>query len=272
MLTKRTLSKAFTVIILLLLNGCASPSLKYELLVENYELIQKTQMGLGYEHFLIHNGKSGDKLHIYVEGDGLPWQNRYQISPNPTPRNPLALNLLTQDTNFALYVGRPCYFNLHSSQNCSPQQWTNGRYGADIVDSMEKVIRNFLDSHQINQVVFIGYSGGGVITSLLANRFEETQLLISIAANLDINRWTTLHSYSPLDQSLNPAEIIQSFKKPSIYLGGGKDTIVPIHLNKDFLNKIDSELIVFPEFDHSCCWQQNWPGILERILEKDVMQ
>ena len=47
-----------------------------------------------------HKGLEGsDKnLVIYIEGDGNAWDSRYQLSENPTPKNPLALKLAAKDT------------------------------------------------------------------------------------------------------------------------------------------------------------------------------
>lgn len=269
MLTKTQLLKPFTVIIFLFLGSCAAPGLQHQSLIKNFELIQKTQKGTLYNHLMVNNQKPGDVLHVYIEGDGIPWRSRHQISADPTPRNPLALKLMTQDPNFALYVGRPCYFAI-KSDGCSPALWTNGRYSGAVVSSMETAIKSFLHSHQVDKVILIGYSGGGVIASLLANRLEETQLLITIGANLDIDRWTAQHDYSLLDQSLNPAETISSLKMASIHLAGEKDSIVPAYLNQDFINKIDGKLMLFSGYDHLCCWEENWPVILQDIITNNT--
>ncbi|WP_185964481.1 alpha/beta hydrolase [Aliikangiella marina] len=268
MLTKSRLSNTFIVIILWLINGCSTNKYQHQELFEKYELIQKIERGERFNHLLVSNRTSGKKLHIYLEGDGVPWISRYKISQNPTPYNPLALKLLLQDRDFALYVGRPCYFELHQSKNCTPQQWTNGRYGHDVIDSMEKVIRRFIRSTEVEQVIFIGYSGGGVIASLLAERFQETQLLITIAANLDTFRWTNYHDYSPLDLSINPATNIEAMSVPNIHLVGANDTIVPPELTKDFIQKLGGELILFPDYDHQCCWHENWSDTLDSIIDQ----
>jgi len=42
-------------------------------------------------------GAVGATLRVYIEGDGFAWINRFRISPDPTPRNPVALKLAATD-------------------------------------------------------------------------------------------------------------------------------------------------------------------------------
>ncbi|CAL1241117.1 protein of unknown function [Candidatus Methylocalor cossyra] len=42
-------------------------------------------------------------LHVYLEGDGRPWQTRWHIAEDPTPREPVMLRLMARDHQAALY-------------------------------------------------------------------------------------------------------------------------------------------------------------------------
>lgn len=198
------------------------------------------------------------ELHVYIEGDGTPWVRRTRIAGDPTPREPLALRLMEQDRAFSAYVGRPCYWGLARSENCEPRLWTSARYSREVVDSMRAVIRGLLDEHGSRQLVLIGHSGGGTLAMLLAPRFEETTAVITIAANLDVDAWTSLHRYLPLHESLNPMELPPLPPRiRQMHLAGGKDDNVP--------PRLIANAIVFPHFDHHCCWVREWPRILRGL-------
>ena len=52
----------------------------------------------------------------------------------------------------------------------------------------------------------IGYSGGGTLAQLVAEKFTQTRAVVTLAGNLDLAAWVQLHDYTPLGGSLNPAE------------------------------------------------------------------
>jgi hypothetical protein len=102
---------------------------------------------------------------------------------------------------------------------------------------------------------------------LLAERFERTRGVITIAGNLDIERWVAWHGYTPLKGSLNPAsrpplgpDIAQ------LHLAGGVDRNVPAELIRPMVSRQPcSEFVVNKSFDHSCCWQTNWVIMLAKL-------
>jgi esterase/lipase len=115
--------------------------------------------------------------------------------------------------------------------------------------------------------VLIGHSGGGVLAMLLAPRIPNVKMVVTIAANLDIDRWTQYHGYSPLLSSLNPAtqaplpdNIVQ------LHLVGESDSNVPIQLVRPVIDKqSNAQLLHYPGYDHTCCWTESWPSILDRL-------
>ena len=256
----------FLVVIFSILSSCASDINQFDLIMADSKLSKTTIKGTIYNHLLISNNRPGDILHVYIEGDGLPWLNRHTISPDPTPNYPLALDLMSQDRNYALYLGRPCYFGLDLGE-CSTTLWTNGRYGKNVLDSMEAAIMTIIQTKNIEKIVMIGYSGGGVIASLLANRINKTQFYLTIAANLDIDSWTRHHGYSPLDKSINPISIASSMKTMGVHLIGENDQVVPQQISTRFIEKTEGKVHVFKNYDHLCCWTKDWNNRLVALKE-----
>ena len=144
-------------------------------------------------------------LHVYLEGDGTPWVYRVIVTPDPTPRRPLMLGLMSLDDAPSIYVGRPCYNGTSGASGCDDTLWTSARYSATVVDSMAKAIRVIARRGGYSALRLFGHSGGGTLALLLAPRLEGVLDVVTVAGNLDIEAWTRHHGYSPLRDSLNPA-------------------------------------------------------------------
>lgn len=212
-----------------------------------------------------------ERLHVYLEGDGRPWASRTRISADPTPGRSLALDLMAQDPNWSLHLGRPCYFGEAESAGCSPWMWTFGRYSETVVAAMTVALQDIIAVRQVREVTLIGYSGGGVIAWLLAERVPEVTRLITIAANLDVDAWTAHHQYTPLHGSLNPSERAPLPERVRHwYLVGRHDLEVPPALIDERTNPaVRNATVLRFDGDHRCCWVPAWPGILARIAREE---
>ncbi len=211
--------------------------------------------------------ENSDTLHVYVEHDGTPWLDLTHPAADPTPRMPLALELMGQDTGPRLFLGRPCYFAPQKEPACTPLLWTHQRYSPQVVASMVAALRRFLTPHPFRRVVLIGYSGGGTVAWLMAAQVPETVAIVTVAANLDIDDWTRIHDYSPLAGSLNPA--LMPPLSPTIsqfHYVGGRDRNVPPSVVQSFARRHpEARVIELADFDHECCWMERWPNLLEEV-------
>jgi hypothetical protein len=259
-----------SLLVILFFSGCASPFQRVDEQAAKLGFIKQIIPGTDYIHIVYLNAVWGQAgaLHIYLEGDGTPWLNRFVVAADPTPRNPLMLRLMAQDEAPALYLGRPCYHGQFEAPACSPALWTARRYAPEIIASMAAALHHILASSSYKKLVFIGYSGGGTLAMLLAERFAETRAVLTVAGNLDTERWTILHRYSPLSGSLNPAthppladQIMQ------LHFAGGRDQNIPPELIKQVIDKQHySKLTVIDSYDHTCCWEVHWLKILDQLV------
>lgn len=251
----------------LLLLSCTTPVERLETQAKRLGLNRELWKGTVFYHVVYRNAFHGDSLHVYLDGDGTPWINRYWIAPDPTPRNPLGLTLMAQDNAASLYLGRPCYHGQSQVPPCHPSLWTSHRYSAEVVDSMAAVLEKVLAASSYADLVLIGYSGGGTLAMLLAERFQQVRAVVTIAGNLNLQNWTDWHHYSPLKGSFDPAN------RPPLptsirqwHFSGGRDRNVPPSIVQSVINQQhNAQWMVIETFDHRCCWPQIWPFILKQV-------
>lgn len=264
---------ALVLCLFLLSQGCATPSEKFIGTATQLGLNNQLVDGSPYRHRLFTNSQVSrsniiEELHIYLDGDGTPWRTDTRIADDPTSRNPLILEMMVKDPAPAVLLGRPCYYGLHISPLCNESLWTSHRYAAEVVASMDAAIQQWMSSKKVNKLVLIGYSGGGVLATLLAPSLKKTSVVITIAANLDIEAWSRHHGYSSPAASLNPAKdahIPASVRQ--IHLAGLQDENVPAGIIESFSRVQKNALYLpLPEYDHVCCWLDIWPDILKTQL------
>jgi dienelactone hydrolase len=209
----------------------------------------------------------GERLAIYIEGDGLAWTTPEQPSLDPTPRTPVGLELaLAQPIGNAAYLARPCqYLGGTAAWQCGQRYWTGQRFGSEAIAAADSAIELLKRRFAAQRLTLVGYSGGGTIAALVAARRDDVERLVTVAGNLDPRAWTDYHAVAPLDRSLDPADVREALARiPQWHLVGGRDTVVPPRLTEHFLAGFPPggqprTLRVFADYDHRCCWVAAWP-------------
>jgi pimeloyl-ACP methyl ester carboxylesterase len=213
-------------------------------------------------------GNPAATIHVYVEGDGRAFLSRSRPSPDPTPRNPLALELALLDpAPSVLYIARPCQFlDANALASCQPRYWTTARYSEAVVEATDAVIDRVRQGAN-GRIGLIGHSGGGAIAALLAARRTDVDWLITVAGNLDHATWTRHHRVTPLTESLNPVDYAAALRPiRQLHLAGGEDTVVPAAIIESYLARLGNpetaKLGIYPDYGHDCCWQEIWPALV----------
>jgi len=256
----------------LLMAGCAAPEIRLDREAERLHLTRSLVTGTDFQHLVYRNPApmQNGELHVYLDGDGSPWIHHRQIADNPTPRNPLVLRLTAQDPAAAVYLGRPCYHGFATKPPCSAELWTHRRYSKTVIATMSAALGEIQNTLHPDKTVLIGFSGGGALAMLIAERLAGISGIVTIAGNLDPDAWTALHRYSPLTGSENPA------KHPplsghifQLHLVGARDTNIPPDLIRAAVRRQTSaKFVEMPDADHDCCWELHWPSILEMITNR----
>ena len=257
---------------LALLVGCAQgPPREFDEEAEVQGLRRIELEGTEFRHSVLLNRGAEMKpalLHVYIDGDGTPWLGSGRPARDPSPRNPLVLRLMGLDPGPAVYLGRPCYLGHAADLGCHPWHWTHGRYGEPVIASMAAVLERLRQGEGGPELALIGYSGGGALAMLLAARLDRVRLLVTLAGNLDPERWVQRHGYSPLATSRNPSSLGPlPARLRQVHIVGAEDqNLPPAVIRAALRNQPSPELWVVPGMDHRCCWERQWPELLQRIF------
>ncbi|MFC7299849.1 alpha/beta hydrolase family protein [Herminiimonas aquatilis] len=196
-------------------------------------------------------------LWVMIEGDGRAWLNMREPSQDPTPVDAVGWRLAQNiSRRNVLYLARPCQFLSSAElQACSIDDWTGARFSEKWVTRLNVAIDEARHTTHADRIAIAGYSGGGVMASLIAARRNDVALLVTVAAPLDHAAWTVYHQVSPLTGSLDVLSVREKLMRlPQMHVTGADDQVVPTLLLKDFLrvypNDAPAELVTLPGVDH----------------------
>jgi pimeloyl-ACP methyl ester carboxylesterase len=208
-------------------------------------------------------------LTVYIEGDGLAYVTTTQPSPDPTPRDPVALKMAVQDGSEATaWLGRPCQYVIGAERrHCEERYWTSHRFAESVVAATDQAIDALMLRAGAHYVALVGYSGGGAVAALVAARRHDVVRLITVAGNLDPPAWTSWHAITPLSGSLNPADGWRELQDiPQVHWVGGQDRVVGRQVADAYASHFPGghlpQIREVADADHHCCWVERWPQLL----------
>ncbi len=258
-----------------LLCACSAPSVRNDPFAVANGFKRQIVPGTDFSHliYITENriDERADKTpvwHVYIEGDGKPWTLRHVIATDPTPADPLMLQLMVQDTmQPVIYLGRPGYHGMVDDAACNPWLWTYGRYSEQVVESLRVVLASLVDEYDIPGLVLMGHSGGGTLAMLLAERVPNVRTVVTLGGNLDVDAWASLHDYTGMEYSLNPAS--RSPLPPRIhqlhYVGSDDSNVPPDMLRAAVRQQENAEVFVLKNVQHRKGWNTRWKEILRNL-------
>ena len=253
---------------LFIISGCSSSSSVFSERAKQLGFHAMQIQGSNFKHTLYENNKlKKGLLHVYLGGDGTPWFEGRYITEDPTPQNLIMLNLMKQDKEQSIYLGRPCYHQKIMPPNCKKPLWTNKRYSRTVVNSMVTALSRYNQKYDIKEVRLFGFSGGGTLAMLLAPRLHGITTVVTLAGNLDTDAWTKYHGYLPLIGSLNPAnEPPLPSNIQQYHLVASLDKNIPSFIVKPVVKRQKNTwFTLLNNANHNCCWGKVWPKILSKF-------
>lgn len=209
-------------------------------------------------------GVVASTLTVYIEGDGAAWSSPYHPPRDPTPQRPIALLMAAADSALpVVYLARPCqYLEENALSQCSAKWWTGQRFSKEVISAYDHVLDMLLRRHRADQLNLVGFSGGGVIATLLASRRRDVARLVTVAAPLSLGMWTRVHGVSALAGSIDPATLPATPAiRSAVHFVGERDSVVPVSIVQDFVARQGGVLEVEAGFAHECCWAEHWQAL-----------
>ncbi len=257
-------------LLVLALAGCAGlPAVEPQALAQQYGFVVSDIAVDGFVLRTYQRVTDPQKpWHLYIEGDGRAWLSISQPSADPTPRQPVALQLAVRDPwPNVIYLARPCQYTLNKSPACQVEYWTSRRFSSDVIDSMNRAVEVLAQQVPRQPIHLIGYSGGGAVAVLLAARRDDIASLRTVAGNLDHVALNAHHKVSSMPGSLNAMDVAVLLKRlPQIHFVGGKDKVVPEFVAQNFVRATGSEcstLVKQSAASHDDGWVENWADLLK---------
>ncbi|WP_064742559.1 S9 family peptidase [Azospirillum sp. B4] len=218
----------------------------------------------------------GPLLTVYIEGDGLAYLTAREPSQDPTPTDPLALRLAMAHpgTGPVAYLARPCQYVM-PGRNCQVGYWTTARLAPEVVDSAGIALDRLKADAHAQRLVLVGYSGGGGLAAMLAERRADVAGLVTVSGNLDFGLWTQTLDLTPLAQSLDPVtDAARLGALPQVHFVGADDKVVDGAIARSFVGHqppgAPASIVTVPGQDHRCCWAGAWPDLSRRAELKAI--
>jgi len=211
-------------------------------------------------------------LRVYIEGDGFAWKSRTQPSDDPTPRNPIGLMLAATDKNQnVLYIARPCQFiGPPLPAHCDKRVWTSDRFSPSVIDAMNDALSQFVKQYPGVKLELIGYSGGGNIAAILAERRTDVRSLRTVAGNLDVAYVNAIHHVSAMPDAVSAIDRASALRTmPQLHFSGDADKTVTPEVAQRFQRAVGgtcSQVDIVSNMTHGSDWAAIWPQLLAKEL------
>jgi hypothetical protein len=267
------MSKYLLVVIVVFLSGCGKYSLENRIqladdLSEKNNFVKKD---INTHDFTIRTYSKIKKpfapLKIYLEGDGFAWVDKYTISNDPTPINPISLKLAISDNSKNVaYIARPCQYV--QSVQCNDLYWSDKRYSKEIIENINEVVSQIKKNSKAEKLEIIGFSGGGAIAVLLSSMRNDVTKIITVAGNINHKLLHEHHHIVPMMQSLDAIDVVNKVSHiKQIHFVGGNDKIVPLKIAQSFQKKSkvkkNIQIIIIPDGTHTKKWDIMWKEYLD---------
>ena len=129
------------------------------------------------------------------------------------------------------------------------------------MNSLDAAITLAKAAYGAEQVILVGFSGGGGSAALLAAMRQDVAFLGTVAGNLDTEEWANLQGVSQLAESLNPKSVAPSLQHlPQRHLSSRTDAVMPPEISAKFCRAVNQpeSCIVISGVPHGGPWQRCW--------------
>ncbi|MDO9394851.1 MAG: alpha/beta hydrolase [Methylotenera sp.] len=220
-----------------------------------------------------------EPINVYIEGDGLAWISRHELSSDPTPREAVGLALAAQDpASNVVYLARPCQFNDFNQMPCDSTYWSDKRFSEKVIAAMDEALMAFSKKTHGQKINLIGYSGGAAVAVLLAARRNDIASLRTVAGNLDHVYVNQYHQVNAMPESLNAIDAAEKIRGiPQLHFVGTQDKVIPQSVVLRFIEQqntvrqeiaqqkpVNCSVLIKVNAAHQKGWVAQWQRLLRQ--------
>jgi len=208
-------------------------------------------------------------VRIYIEGDGRAWRKHHILSDDPTPLEPVGLELAAEDPAPSVaYIARPGQFTPEGERRCGAEYWSDRRFSPEVVDAISAAVDEMKRKSGASKVELVGFSGGGALALPVAGRRKATPSHRTLAGTLDHKALSEYHNVDPLDGSLNPIDYASAIRDiPQRHFIGSSDTVIPDSVARSFTalqgERASDRVVVVEGAGHTSGWRSRWKELLK---------
>lgn len=205
---------------------------------------------------------------VYIEGDGFAWAAPDRPANDPTPKQPVAMQLALLDPAPAVvYLARPCQFAARQFADCAQSRWwTAERFSRPVVNHYHALLNQLAAQGAGPSFALIGYSGGAAIAVMLAAERQDVVSVRTVAGNLDPAWINQYHRVSAMPASLNPLAFAGRLRRPQLHMVSDADCVVPPMVATRFVQALPeprcAHIIQGKAQSHQQGWATDWPRLL----------
>ena len=204
-------------------------------------------------------GGYGKALRIYMEGDGHAYISRGMVSGDPTPLNPVGLELALADEGGGevVYLGRPCQW-VRGPECTDRSLWTTGRFTERMARAYAEIVAQESGGRPVE---LIGYSGGAWVALQVAARLDNVVGVTTVAGNLAPDYVNAHHKVARIEVAPYPQGRLAEL--PVTAYIGTKDRIVPRGTVEDYRRQTAARNLTVKEVPAS--HGEGWKPLFGRI-------
>jgi pimeloyl-ACP methyl ester carboxylesterase len=168
-----------------------------------------------------------------------------------------------------LYLARVGQFQPNYAGKDYEAYWSDKRLSEEVVEAANSAIEQVKLKVGANRIHLIGYSGGGGLAILVAQRRLDVASIVTVAGLLDTEWWVQDRGWRPLSGSLNPIKKAgATLFIPQLHIYGLKDQIIPPEISARFARAARFIRLerVGQNNDHYSGWTKDWPDLLTKYV------
>lgn len=202
--------------------------------------------------------EEGQTLRVYIEGDGRAYISKGVVSGDPTPLNPVGLNLAMADTSMAvMYLGRPCQW-LRGPECRDRTLWTTARFTSQVAEAYAALVA---EESGDKPVEVIGYSGGAWVALQVAARLPNVVRVVTVAGNLVPGYVNVHHKVTRIPVAAYPQGRLAGV--PVVAYVGRNDRIVPLGVVEAYVRETGAADVQVREVNAT--HGEGWEALYGRI-------